>query len=146
MKYTLYFDGGASPNPGLASCAFKVEDNNGDIILEGAWAMGGLHSNNEAEWEAATIGLDLFIDKYADHAGSITIIGDSELVIRQMSGEYRVNKGHLKKYHRVVSKLIKDNPSISFMFRHIKRDFNNDMDIACKEVRNSKPRYVGIYN
>ena len=131
-EWVIKFDGGASPNPGRASCAFKAYNGIGHII-EDSWAMHGIRTNNEAEWEAISVGLERLISKDPS-ATLISVFGDSELVMNQMSGMYSVRSKKLKPYYMRVKNL-KNNHRAAFTFKHIKREFNEAMDIACRSAR-----------
>jgi len=130
--WTLRFDGGASPNPGKASCAFKATSDSGAII-ERSWRMDGIHTNNEAEWEAVTVGIETLMVADPD-ATLIRVIGDSELVVLQLTGVYNVKNRKLRPYKDRISKIEKEN-DVTIIAVHVNREFNEEMDKACKEAR-----------
>lgn len=94
-KLTLYTDGGARGNPGPAASAFLAVDENGTIIKTGSRHVG-LRTNNQAEYEALILALD-----YAKsvQAQEVTCYLDSELVARQMKGEYSVKNLELRRLY-----------------------------------------------
>lgn len=131
-QWTLRFDGGASPNPGNASCAFSATADDGAFI-EKCWQMRGTHTNNEAEWEAAVVGLEAIYAIDSEPA-TIHIIGDSELVINQMRGVYRVKKPQLLVYYERFVRL-KAKGDTHYSYASIPREQNAQMDTLCKEAR-----------
>jgi ribonuclease HI len=93
-RLILYSDGGARGNPGPAAAAFLAIENN-EIIKSDAHFLG-IRTNNQAEYEALTMGLE-----YALNAGAEEVICylDSELVGRQMKGEYKIRNVELQKLY-----------------------------------------------
>ncbi len=91
-KLTLYVDGGARGNPGPAAAGVVLRNEGGTPLLEAGYLLGTL-TNNQAEYSALLIGV-----RAARQAGakSLTIYSDSELMVKQLLGEYRVKAGGLK--------------------------------------------------
>ena len=91
---TLYSDGGARGNPGPAAAAFIAIENNEIIKTDTQYI--GIRTNNQAEYEALTMAL-----KYAlnSNAEEVTCYLDSELVARQMKGEYKIKNIELQKLY-----------------------------------------------
>ena len=90
MKAKLFTDGGARGNPGPAAYAFVLEADDG-TVLEARGEAIGVATNNVAEYRALVEGL-----RRAVEAGvtALEVVSDSELVVKQMRGEYRVkNRG-----------------------------------------------------
>jgi len=134
-KWTLQFDGGASPNPGIASCAYRaMMVGQPHLQFNHSWRMEGIHSNNEAEWEAAVTGVTDLLDLHPN-ATHITVIGDSELVVNQANEYYRVTKAHLRRYFLQLQQLRKLYPDVHIVFKHVPRELNEAMDEACKAAR-----------
>jgi len=115
MHYRLYFDGGARPNPGKGGCGAEcLESWTGSIFTElwtGSWRLGDYCTSNEAEYHGLINGLrklrdqvmrDIQDEKYKV---SVEAMGDSELVIKQMKGEYAVDNEDLQILHRLASGL-----------------------------------------
>jgi len=130
--WTFTFDGGASPNPGIASCAFKAVNELGEVF-EDSWRMKGIHTNNEAEWDAAATGLEMLLE-HDKEAVLVRVIGDSELIINQMSGIYTVKDMKLRTHYERVKALI-GTTGVNLTFTHVKRNFNTEMDDKCKMAR-----------
>jgi ribonuclease HI len=92
-SWTLYVDGGARGNPGPSGAGAVLYDGKGRRVAAMKWALGR-GTNNEAEYEGLIRGLDM-----SSAAGARTLEGrsDSELMVKQMNGEYRVKAPHLRK-------------------------------------------------
>jgi len=132
-QITLKFDGGASPNPGRASCAYRATSGGRELVSR-SWIMDGIHSNNEAEWEAAVTGVEEVLIMHPQVA-RITVMGDSELVVNQANGFYKVTKAHLRVFSKRLDEARRRYPDARIVFKHIRRELNEDMDLACKAVR-----------
>jgi len=93
-RLVIYSDGGARGNPGPAAAAFLVMENAEIIKADGCFL--GVRTNNQAEYEALTMGLE-----YALSVGAEEVVCylDSELVGRQMKGEYSVKNFELRKLY-----------------------------------------------
>lgn len=90
---TLYFDGGSAPNPGRGGAGAHLVDASGADIWEGAFFVGEKVTNNHAEY----VGLCRGLEAAAQLALSrVAVLGDSELVIKQMRGEYAVRSASLR--------------------------------------------------
>lgn len=119
---TAYFDGGARGNPGPAGWGAIVIDEEGSVLAELHGALGRA-TNNVAEYH----GLIAALQWAADHeVTSLTVRGDSLLLIEQMRGNYRVkNEGLLPlfKQARLLAMQIGD-----VRFEHVPRERNKDAD------------------
>ena len=91
MKARLFTDGGARGNPGPAAFAYVLEDSDG-AVLEARGEAIGVATNNVAEYTALVEGL-----ARAAAAGvtELEVVSDSELLVKQMRGEYRVKNAGL---------------------------------------------------
>jgi ribonuclease HI len=89
--WSLYCDGASRGNPGPAGAGFLLVDPRGEVRAEGAEYLG-LATNNVAEYRALLLGLQA-----ARHlkVSKIQIYSDSELLVRQLHGSYRVKAPHL---------------------------------------------------
>ncbi len=92
MKLILHVDGGARGNPGPAAIGVVVSDAEGNVLDEVAERIG-VATNNVAEYRAVLAGLDRAL---ALGAEDVEIVGDSELVARQLSGAYKVKHPALR--------------------------------------------------
>jgi ribonuclease HI len=89
-------DGGSRGNPGPAAVAAVVSDPGGQVIAERAETIGAA-TNNVAEYRALLLGIELARELGGEE---VEFIGDSQLIVRQVRGEYKVKDAGLKPLHR----------------------------------------------
>jgi ribonuclease HI len=92
VKARLFTDGGSRGNPGPAASAFVLEAEDGTVLEARATAIG-VATNNIAEYRALVDGLRRAVEIGVD---DLEVVSDSELVVRQMRGEYRVKNETLR--------------------------------------------------
>jgi ribonuclease HI len=92
VKIVVHVDGGARGNPGPAAIAAVASSPDGDELAERKLYIGEA-TNNVAEYRALLLGLELARDLGAEE---VEVINDSELVARQIGGEYKVKHAGLK--------------------------------------------------
>ncbi len=95
MKVVVHVDGGARGNPGPAAAAAVVSTPDGDVLDE-ARQLLGVATNNVAEYRGLLLGLERARALGADE---VEIVNDSELVAKQMNGEYKVKHPDMKPLH-----------------------------------------------
>ena len=110
MKARLYTDGGARGNPGPAAYAYVLEAENGTVLAAHGEAIG-VATNNVAEYRALVEGLHKAVDAGVDE---LEVVSDSELVIKQMRGEYRVKNRALQELSLEAARLARRLRSISY--------------------------------
>ena len=114
---TVRTDGGARGNPGPAGIGFTVEQ--GGAELFGAGAFIGSQTNNVAEYAAIVWGVENCLAAgYRD----ILVLADSELVVKQLNGQYRVKNAGLKPLYAAAVRVA--GGAISIAYRHIPRAEN----------------------
>ena len=86
MKARLFTDGGSRGNPGPAAAAYVLEADDGHVLAAQGETIG-VATNNVAEYRALVDGLAKALELGVD---DLEVISDSELVVKQMNGEYRV--------------------------------------------------------
>jgi ribonuclease HI len=120
-------DGGARGNPGPAAIAAVVQEPGGEVLEERSEAIGET-TNNVAEYRALLLGIQRAA---ALGAEALDLVGDSELVVRQVKGEYKVKDETLRGLHAQVIDALQgfDNWSIS----HVRRDDNAEADRLVNE-------------
>jgi ribonuclease HI len=96
MKVLVHVDGGARGNPGPAAAACVVSTPDGDLLREQAQLLGPT-TNNVAEYRALLLGLEQARELGADE---VEVVGDSELIAKQVLGAYKVKNAALKSLHR----------------------------------------------
>jgi ribonuclease HI len=120
-------DGGSRGNPGPAAIAAVVQDGNGGVVEERSEAIGTA-TNNVAEYRALLLGIERAA---ALGARRLELIGDSELIVRQVNGEYKVKDEALRELHRQVQKALEDFDEWSI--RHVRREENEEADRLVNE-------------
>jgi probable phosphoglycerate mutase len=115
-------DGASRGNPGPAAYAVVLRDAEGKTVLELAKKIGR-ETNNVAEYYALLAALD-----YAVNQGisALRVRSDSELLVRQMQGRYKVKSPELKPLHERASKLARQ--VRYFAIEHVRRELNRDAD------------------
>jgi ribonuclease HI len=118
----LHIDGASRGNPGEAGFGVHVTTPEGDE-LAGLYGYLGPASNNVAEYQALLHGL-----RYALARGArrVHVFSDSELVVRQMSGAYRVKHPAMVPLHREAQALT--SRFQEFRLAHVRREQNKDAD------------------
>ena len=126
MLYHLYTDGGARGNPGPAGVGVVIQ-NGKSKTLDETCAFIGLTTNNQAEYRALILGLGRLLE-LADHPAKteIHIHMDSELIVHQMNGLYKVKNKGLKPLHDKAKKLVGEFKKTTFS--HILRAGNKRAD------------------
>ncbi len=121
-EYTLYFDGASRGNPGRSGLGFLVYKDNYEIYKCSKY-IGDNYTNNYAEYMGVYEGLKWCFE---NKINNLTIKGDSQLVIKQLKGEYKVNSPNLQELYDKCSKLLKlfDN----YELYHIDRKLNSEAD------------------
>ncbi len=99
MKARLFTDGGARGNPGPAAYAYVLEAED-DTVLASEGQPIGVATNNVAEYRALVAGLERAAELGIDE---LEVVSDSELLVKQMRGEYRVKNEALKALNRQAS-------------------------------------------
>jgi ribonuclease HI len=121
-RVTVNVDGGARGNPGPAAIGVVLRDGSGEVLEEVGETIGEA-TNNVAEYKALLRGIELAAEQ---GAGEVELIGDSELVVRQVEGKYKVKNAGIKPLHEAVKKALAEFDSWSI--RHVRRADNADAD------------------
>lgn len=133
---TMHIDGGSRGNPGLAAYAV-VLDQDGQARLEEAQVIPRA-TNNVAEYTALVRGLEL-----AQEQGirNLHIHSDSELLVKQMNGEYRVKNADLIDLYQEATALRRQFEKVTI--QHVRREQNKRADFLCNEAMDGRPRKAG---
>jgi len=115
-------DGGARGNPGPAAIAAVARSPEGALLEERRERIG-VATNNVAEYRALLLGIEL---AKALGASELELIGDSELIVRQVSGEYRVKDANLRELNERVQAGLASFDRWSI--RHVRREENAAAD------------------
>lgn len=124
----LYTDGGARGNPGPGGAGWVLLGPDGEILSEGGRFLGTV-TNNVAEYEALVAGL-----RVAAAAGCarVEVRSDSELLVRQMTGAYKVKNAGLKPLFSSACGLVATFDSVHFT--HVRREENTEADRLANEA------------
>lgn len=120
--YTANIDGASRGNPGPASYAVVLRDPNGKVVLELAKKLGR-DTNNVAEYYALLAALDCAVTKGIK---ALRVRSDSELLVRQMQGRYKVKSADLKPLHERATKTSRQFEY--FVIEHVMREQNREAD------------------
>ena len=127
-KLTVNVDGGARGNPGPAAIGVVVRNEDGAVV-EAVGETIGRQTNNVAEYQALLRGLEL---ASAHGATVVEVVGDSELVVRQIEGRYKVKNADLKPLHAKAKEMLAEFDN--WEIRHVKRAQNADADRLVNEA------------
>jgi len=127
-RVVVHVDGGARGNPGPSAIAAVVTGPDGEELRRRGEAIGRA-TNNVAEYKAVMLGIDL-----AKQLGAreVELVGDSELVVRQIKGEYRVKHADLQELHSQVRAALAELERWSI--RHVRREQNATADALVNET------------
>lgn len=129
VKNVLVFsDGGSRGNPGPAGCGAVITNEHGRVLKKLKKYLG-ITTNNQAEYQALILGLKAAAKL---KSAQITCYLDSELVVQQVNGYYRVKKAELKPHVEWISKFITTHPNTKFI--HIPREKNMLADELANEA------------
>jgi ribonuclease HI len=125
---TLFTDGGARGNPGPAAYGYVLEAEDGSVLAAHGERIG-VATNNVAEYRALIAGLEKAIELELDEVG---VVSDSELLVKQMTGDYRVKNEALRKLHGEASRLARRIGDVSY--RAVRREHNELADRLVNEA------------
>lgn len=127
-RFTINTDGASRGNPGQASAAAIVFAPDGEVLASRAIRLGEA-TNNEAEYRGLILGLQLARELNLD---KVLMRLDSQLVVRQMNGEYRIKQAHLENLAQKVREMSKAFTQV--VYEHIPRGENREADRLANEV------------
>jgi ribonuclease HI len=135
LRVTIHTDGGAKGNPGPAGAGVVIRDAEDGMCLHEAGLFLGRATNNVAEYQGMLHGLRTASSLGAKH---VELVSDSELMVRQMLGQYRVKNAGLKPLYEEARQLA--DQFESFRIRHVRREHNAQADklvnLAIQKKRN----------
>ena len=128
MKAKLYTDGGSRGNPGPAAYGFVLEADDG-TVLDARGEPIGVATNNVAEYRALVAGLERAVE-----AGvrELEVVSDSELLVKQMRGEYKVKNRALQELFLHASRLARDIHRVTYTA--VRRESNELADSLVNEA------------
>lgn len=119
---TAYIDGGSRGNPGPAGYGVRLEDAGGALLAELHESVG-VTTNNVAEYRGLLAALAWAVDR---GISALHVRSDSELLVKQMRGEYRVKHPGLQPLHQDARALVARIGWVTF--EHVRREKNQDAD------------------
>ena len=134
-KIIAYTDGGSRNNPGIAGCGVYVTDQGGNELKRVAKPLG-VKTNNWAEYEGVVTAFETIKKMYGKEATKkmqVEIITDSELVTKQLRGEYQIKDENLgKQFMKIWNLRVTQFPNVTFT--HVLRKFNKEADALANEA------------
>jgi len=128
VKARLFTDGGARGNPGPAAYGFVLEAEDGTVLAAEGRAIGTA-TNNVAEYNGLVAGLQKALEL---HVPVVEVVSDSELMVKQMRGEYRVKNEALRGLFIEANALARRLEAVEY--RHVKRAHNELADRLVNEA------------
>ena len=140
----VYVDGASRRNPGLSGAGIYAEKDGKAVIREGFFL--GTRTNNEAEYLALLVGLFLLKKQVSDQE-TVIIRADSELLIKQIGGYYKVREPRLLKFHTSIKQLLE---GMHAVYEHIPRERNYRADELANDGIDKRrplpPAFVSLFN
>ena len=138
LEGTVYFDGGAQPNPGLGGAGFVLMDDRRDQVARECLGISPYKgvTNNQAEYIGMIMGM---IEAKSQGMKRIKVRGDSELVICQMRGEYDVNSDKLTSLNEYANEIERHFSSVTYEW--IPRNKNTLADALATQGRSNNVDY-----
>jgi ribonuclease HI len=128
VRARLFTDGGARGNPGPAAAAYVLEADDGTVLAAHGEAIG-VATNNVAEYRALVAGLEQARDLGVD---DLEVISDSELVVKQMRGEYKVKNAALRELSLRAARVAREIGGVRYTA--VRREHNELADRLVNEA------------
>ena len=132
--HTLFFDGCSKGNPGRAGAGAVLYNPEGAEVFAESVFAGYSTTNNEAEYTGLILGMN---EALKHGITELQVCGDSQLVIRQMQGKYKVNSPNLVPLHQCAATLA--SKFLKIEFEHVYRDKNQRADALSNRGETSSP-------
>jgi len=138
MKLIIHTDGGARGNPGPAAAGVSMRRDNNEVVAEFSKALGVM-TNNQAEYMGVIVALKYVLENLKDFGDidEISMTMDSELVVRQLMGQYKVKNTGLiqlkEEVERLIGILSMRLNGLRVEFVHVKRHLNKRADELLNE-------------
>jgi uncharacterized repeat protein (TIGR04076 family) len=138
MTWTAYIDGGARGNPGPAAAGIHILDDGGKPVFSAGLFLGH-KTNNEAEYAGLLFTLDLLL---AAGINDVQIRSDSELLVRQMQGQYRVKAPNLQPlFEKAMDRLMDIKKA---RFQHVRREENREADALVNQALDAVADVIAV--
>lgn len=136
MHLTLNCDGASRGNPGLAATGFVIRDDSGRVIDSGGTFLG-VETNNWAEYQAVIEALGRILS-ISPKVESVDVYLDSQLVVEQLNGHYRVKKESLRSLFADINSLTSRIGNVKF--HHVPRELNKEADGQANKVLDEREK------
>jgi ribonuclease HI len=133
VKATLSTDGGARGNPGPAAFGYVLETDDGTVLAAHGERIG-VATNNVAEYSALIAGLEKALELGIDE---VEVVSDSELLVKQMTGQYRVKNAALRELSTRAARLARQLQAVSY--KAVRREHNELADRLVNEALDAGP-------
>jgi ribonuclease HI len=127
-KATLFADGGSRGNPGPAAMGALLVDDAGTVLREISTYLG-VATNNVAEWSALVAGLEAALEL---GVRDLSVRLDSELVVKQLDGSYRVKHPNLQPLYARARILLRNFEKVDVA--HVRRKLNKEADALVNQA------------
>lgn len=131
MELTMYTDGASRNNPGEAGAGVYILQDNKPVKEIARYL--GTTTNNIAEYTAAILGLEYAVQQGAT---KVNLFADSELLVKQLNGEYKVKNEGLKPLHAKAKDLIGKIGTVTI--KYIRREMNKEADALANKAVDEK--------
>lgn len=138
-KIIIYTDGGSRGNPGKSAIGVVFANEKEQAIKKYSEYLGDNLTNNEAEYSAVIFALKKFkalFGKALAETSDVEIRADSELLVKQLNGEYKIENEKIQKFFIEIWNLKIDFKSVKV--KHIPREKNKEADRLVNEALDSK--------
>ncbi|MGI5840882.1 MAG: ribonuclease HI family protein [Patescibacteria group bacterium] len=133
MELKVFTDGGSRGNPGVSGYGLAVYDETDNLIFQDAKFLG-IKTNNEAEYLGLIAALTWLRDnQHKFNLEKVNFYSDSQLLVRQIQGDYKVKSDNLKGLHQVARDLLSQ-INVVCVFSDIRRGYNKLADSLANEA------------
>ncbi len=135
MKIIINTDGASRGNPGIGSVGIVISNEKGEILKKYGEYLGERITNNEAEYEAVIFSfkkMKLLFGKDKVKNIEIEFRSDSELLVNQMNGKYKISEKHLQDLFMIIWNLKTEFGKVDFV--HIPRERNKEADALANQA------------
>lgn len=137
MKVSVFTDGGSRGNPGHSGFGVVIYDEKKQVVAKLSKYIG-IKTNNEAEYSALVDALSWLRDNSTLHSiSSVTFYSDSQLMVRQLQGKYKVKAENIKPLFNQAKSLL-DSLNLTYQFNDIPREQNSLADELANQAMDRK--------
>lgn len=137
MQLSVYTDGGSRGNPGPSGFGVAIYDHQKNLIAQISKFIG-IKTNNESEYTALVVALDWINNHQSElDINSVDIFSDSQLLVRQQQGRYKVKSPNIVPLNNLVKTLI-NATTITYKFHEIPRELNVLADQLANQAMDRK--------